>query len=612
MGSAANSRDDLSSQKFNFNKSEAQHFWSEAEAVSYVHWINERLEGDSLVGSKIPIPPNGAALFAALWDGLLLARLVQLARPESIDWEKFDPAPRLQIQAAENIRHALEGAARTGVRIHNVGPDDIIKRTPHLCLGLIWQIIKIGLLSNVAIGTNLVSDSHEDLPGVLRRARMATGDSEGRPPPANATSAAERALLGWLNAAAAATGCPVTARNFGADLADGVVLAHAVEFVDGGRNGTEARALLGAADGGEAPEERRARAERVLEAAGRIGCRHFATADDIAAGRREPNLALVAVLHNAHAAAAADGLAAARQQVRDAQAEQAQATARREKARAEELERRLREAAQEASGVDQEREDAGRRARRAEEEAAVERRRAEDATRATAAAVQERDGAVRRLDELAAGRAELEQRVQELTVQAAAAGELLRLSEERTAVERERGRAEAARDAEELGIERDVAARRAEDAEERLARTMAKLESLAMVEAQLAAAQRQLEDRESFLSGELSATREQLRAAQTELSQVTDDARGRATAREEGSRRLAQAEARVVALTEELDEVRGELGGRADRADERAEQTRQELAAMRDQLRDAEIRAAEVQRLERVAKFEIQEVQERA
>lgn len=49
----------------------------------------------------------------------------------------------------ENHNRMLAGAKSIGVRVENIGAEDIMKGVPHLCLGLIWQILKVGLLKGI-------------------------------------------------------------------------------------------------------------------------------------------------------------------------------------------------------------------------------------------------------------------------------------------------------------------------------------------------------------------------------------------------------------------------------------------------------------------------------
>ena len=43
----------------------------------------------------------------------------------------------------ENQTLALNSASAIGCNIVNIGPEDLTKGTPHLCLGILWQVIRV-------------------------------------------------------------------------------------------------------------------------------------------------------------------------------------------------------------------------------------------------------------------------------------------------------------------------------------------------------------------------------------------------------------------------------------------------------------------------------------
>ncbi|KAJ3113729.1 phospholipid scramblase 1 [Phlyctochytrium bullatum] len=99
-----------------------------------------------------------------------------------------------------------------------------------------------------------------------------------------------------MNALIESVGCAKRASNFGNDLSDSVCLAYLVAAVDGTAAALEEVQLALK----ESDYERRA--ELVLQSAERIGCRQFASPQDIVAGTKNLNLAFVAVLYNAQKA----------------------------------------------------------------------------------------------------------------------------------------------------------------------------------------------------------------------------------------------------------------------------------------------------------------------
>ena len=51
----------------------------------------------------------------------------------------------------ENLTLALTSAQSIGCNIVNIDANDLTKGTPHLVLGLLWQIIRIGLFNQISL-----------------------------------------------------------------------------------------------------------------------------------------------------------------------------------------------------------------------------------------------------------------------------------------------------------------------------------------------------------------------------------------------------------------------------------------------------------------------------
>ncbi len=56
----------------------------------------------------------------------------------------------------ENQTLALNSASAIGCNIINIGPQDIMDGRPHLVLGLLWQIIKVGVVVRGIVGVVMV------------------------------------------------------------------------------------------------------------------------------------------------------------------------------------------------------------------------------------------------------------------------------------------------------------------------------------------------------------------------------------------------------------------------------------------------------------------------
>lgn len=54
----------------------------------------------------------------------------------------------------ENLNLALNSASAIGCHVVNIGAFDLKAGKPHLVLGLLWQIIKIGLFADIELSRN--------------------------------------------------------------------------------------------------------------------------------------------------------------------------------------------------------------------------------------------------------------------------------------------------------------------------------------------------------------------------------------------------------------------------------------------------------------------------
>ena len=117
--------------------------------------------------------------------------------------------------------------------------------------GLLWQIIKYGLLSHVNLG------KHPEL-------HVIGGEDL-------ATLPAEDLLLRWFNYHLEKSGIALRAKNFGADISDSILYAHLLNRL------SPSEALLTI----EKEKDLKKRAELILQAAEKMGGREFVSVMDI-------------------------------------------------------------------------------------------------------------------------------------------------------------------------------------------------------------------------------------------------------------------------------------------------------------------------------------------
>jgi plastin-1 len=115
----------------------------------------QALEADADIGSRFPIPTTTMQLFDECRDGLILSKLINDSVPDTIDTRVLNkPTPRKPLNAfqiTENNNIVITSAKAIGCSVVNIGSSDLAEGTEHLILGLIWQIIRKGLLAQIDI-----------------------------------------------------------------------------------------------------------------------------------------------------------------------------------------------------------------------------------------------------------------------------------------------------------------------------------------------------------------------------------------------------------------------------------------------------------------------------
>ena len=132
------------------------HTINEDERTAFTSHINAVLAGDPDVGARLPFPTDTFEMFDECKDGLVLAKLINDSVPDTIDERVLNrPGKKIkQLNAfhmTENNLIVINSAKAIGCSVVNIGSGDIIEGREHLILGLIWQIIRRGLLSKIDI-----------------------------------------------------------------------------------------------------------------------------------------------------------------------------------------------------------------------------------------------------------------------------------------------------------------------------------------------------------------------------------------------------------------------------------------------------------------------------
>jgi len=79
------------------------------------------------------------SLVKDLSDGVRLIQLMEIMGDTSLG--RYNKNPRMRVQKAENVNKALEFITSRGVKLTNIGPEDIIDGNLKLILGMIWTLV---------------------------------------------------------------------------------------------------------------------------------------------------------------------------------------------------------------------------------------------------------------------------------------------------------------------------------------------------------------------------------------------------------------------------------------------------------------------------------------
>ncbi|CAJ1057948.1 plastin-3-like [Xyrichtys novacula] len=261
-----------------------QHSISEQERFAFANYINSSLEKDPDCAELLPIDPSTDALFKAVQNGILLCKLINLSVPDTIDERTINKKKLTPFTTQENLNLALNSASAIGCQVVNIGAQDLKEGKPHLVLGLLWQIIKIGLFAEIELSRN------EAIAALLEEGESLEELMKLTP---------EELLLRWANFHLKKVGMSIS--NFSGDIKDSKAYFHLLEQIapDGSKEDAP-RVEIDMT--GVYEKDLTKRAECMLKQADRLGCRQFVTATDVVCGNSKLNMAFVATLFNKHPA----------------------------------------------------------------------------------------------------------------------------------------------------------------------------------------------------------------------------------------------------------------------------------------------------------------------
>ncbi|XP_064086378.1 plastin-2-like isoform X1 [Macrobrachium nipponense] len=247
------------------------------EQLAFSDWINTNLGHDPHLKHLLPIDSEGRYLYDKVKDGILLCKVINHSCPDTIDERAINVRNLTLYTKHENLTLALNSAQAIGCNVVNIDAHDLAKGKPHLVLGLLWQIIRIGLFNQITL---------EHCPG------LANLLEDGEKIEELMKLSPEAILLRWVNHHLERAGVNRRCTNFMGDIRDSEIYTHLLKQIAPNDSGVTMEALT--------EQDLISRAEIMLQQADKLGCRSFVTPHDVVEGVYKLNVAFVANLFNNH------------------------------------------------------------------------------------------------------------------------------------------------------------------------------------------------------------------------------------------------------------------------------------------------------------------------
>lgn len=257
------------------------HTYAQEEMSAFAEHLNYVLGDDKDVKYLMPVDTEGIDLCTKIEDGVLLAKFINEAAPDTIDFRAVNQRkgkktkPMSLFQINENNNLVVEAAKSIGVKTTNIGAGDLREgaQKPHLVLGVVWQLVKIQLLAAINL------KNHPELIRLLRDDET-LADLMAMP--------AEKLLLRWFNFHLEAAGHNRRVKNFGRDVCDSENYTVLLNQIRPGKCDKAALQM----------KDKKKRANKVLSDAKNCGVKVFIKPQNIVDANERLNLAFTASVFN--------------------------------------------------------------------------------------------------------------------------------------------------------------------------------------------------------------------------------------------------------------------------------------------------------------------------
>jgi hypothetical protein len=199
---------------------------------------------------------------------------VQPRIPDALDERIIATGKKLNtFSLFATITLTLSTTKSLGLSIVNIGPPDLRDGTPHLMLGLVWQLMRLVLIKSITL------TEHPELYRLLKEGESLADLLKLSP---------EEILLRWLNCELKNVGSSRVATKFTKDLSDSEILTTVLKHIE-----PECCTLAPLRQNNVCQ-----RADGMLAEADKIDCRKLVGANKIVQGHARLNLGFVANVFN--------------------------------------------------------------------------------------------------------------------------------------------------------------------------------------------------------------------------------------------------------------------------------------------------------------------------
>ena len=251
--------------------------FAEEERSAYVRVINSALAEDPVCKKYLPIEPDSNEIFDRLKDGVILCKLINKAQDGTIDERVINKKENMNIfQQVENLNLAISAAKSIGLNCIGLSYDSIMDgKNFIMVLGLMWQVVKLVVMRNIQL------KQHPELIRLLNQGEQLSDLLKLSP---------EQLLLRWFNYHLKAANYEKKINNFSGDVKDSEKYTILLNQLN--KNPCDKSALN--------EEDKKKRAQKVIDNAKKLGAESYITPEDIVAGNSKLNTLFVASIFNAY------------------------------------------------------------------------------------------------------------------------------------------------------------------------------------------------------------------------------------------------------------------------------------------------------------------------